>query len=111
MLEHWNLLWFSWLNAAAGLHGWPLQLGLFIAERVILLVPFGLVLLWMSGDAARRAAAVKALAAISCALAGNASSKGKAKARRGMAAVQYEIGADSNGTRAARPIKKTAAAS
>jgi undecaprenyl-diphosphatase len=72
MLEHLNLLWFSWLNAAAGLHGWPLQLGLFIAERVILLVPLGLVLLWMSGDAARRAAAVKALAAISCALAGNA---------------------------------------
>jgi len=72
MLEHLNLLCFSWLNAAAGLHGWPLALGLFTAERVILLVPLGLVLLWMSGDAARRAAAVKALAAISCALAGNA---------------------------------------
>jgi len=72
MLEHLNLLWFSWLNAAAGQHGWRLELGLFIAERVILLVPIGLVLLWMSGDAARRVAAVKALAAIASALAGNA---------------------------------------
>jgi undecaprenyl-diphosphatase len=72
MLEHLNLLWFSSLNAAAGLHGWRLELGLFLAERVILLVPVGLALLWMSGDGIRRAAAVKTLAAIACALAANA---------------------------------------
>jgi undecaprenyl-diphosphatase len=52
MLEHLNLLWFSSLNAAAGLHGWRLGMALFIAERLILLVPIGLALLWMSGDAA-----------------------------------------------------------
>jgi len=72
MPEYWNLLWFSRLNAAAGLHGWRLELGLFAARWLIVLVPLALAGLWISGDATRRAAAVKALAATVCALAANA---------------------------------------
>jgi len=72
MPEHLNLLWFSLLNADAGLHGWRLELGLFAAEWLILLVPIGLVGLWMSGAPAQRQAAVQALAATGCALGINA---------------------------------------
>jgi undecaprenyl-diphosphatase len=68
MLEHLNLLWFSLLNADAGLHGWRLGIGLFAAKWLILIVPLGLAGLWMSGDNAQREAAVKALAATACAL-------------------------------------------
>jgi undecaprenyl-diphosphatase len=72
MLEHINLLWFSMMNADAGLHGWRLELALFCAEWLILLVPIGLLGLWMSGVGAQREAAVKALAATGCALGVNA---------------------------------------
>jgi undecaprenyl-diphosphatase len=72
MLDHLNLLWFSLLNADAGLHGWRLDLGVFAAKWLILLVPAGLAGLWMGGDAIQREAAVKALAATACALAVNA---------------------------------------
>lgn len=71
MLEHLNLLWFSMLNADAGLHGWRLDLGIFAAKYLILLVPFGLAALWMGGQAQQREAAVRALAATICALALN----------------------------------------
>ena len=72
MLENINLLWFSMINSNAGLHGWRLELALFCAEWLILLVPIGLIGLWMSGAAAQREAAVKALAATGCALGINA---------------------------------------
>jgi undecaprenyl-diphosphatase len=72
MLEHLNLLWFSLLNADAGLHGWRLELGVFAAKWLILIVPIGLAGLWMSGAPDQRQAAVKALAATGCALVLNA---------------------------------------
>jgi undecaprenyl-diphosphatase len=72
MLENINLLWFSMVNANAGLHGWRLELALFSAEWLILLVPIGLAGLWMSGAGAQREAAVKALLATCCALGMNA---------------------------------------
>lgn len=72
MLENINLLWFSLINSNAGLHGWRLELALFCAEWLILLVPIGLLGLWMSGVGAQREAAVKALAAAGCALGINA---------------------------------------
>jgi undecaprenyl-diphosphatase len=72
MLENINLLWFSMINSNAGLHGWRLELALFCAEWLILLVPIGLLGLWMSGAEGQRAVAVKALAASGCALGINA---------------------------------------
>jgi len=72
MLDHLNLFLFSLLNAGAGLHGWRLELGVFAAKWLILLVPIGLTGLWMSGQAGQREAAVRALAATGCALALNA---------------------------------------
>lgn len=72
MLENLNLLWFSLINADAGLHGWRLQLAVFAAKWLILLVPIGLAGLWMSGQAPQREAAVRALAATAVALAVNA---------------------------------------
>ena len=72
MLENINLLWFSMINANAGLHGWRLDLALFAAGWLILLVPIGLAGLWMSGDGAQREAAVKALLATCTALGLNA---------------------------------------
>jgi len=71
MLEQLDLLWFSLLNADAGLHGWRLALGLFAANWLILLVPLGLAGLWMHGGVAEREAAVRALAATGAALALN----------------------------------------
>lgn len=72
MLENLNLLWFSLLNADAGLHGWRLELAVFAAKWLILLVPIGLAGLWMNGQAAQREAAVRALAAACFALGVNA---------------------------------------
>jgi len=72
MLEHLNLLCFSLLNADAGLHGWRLELGVFAAKYLILLVPLGLAGLWIGGQPLQREAAVRALAATACALALNA---------------------------------------
>jgi undecaprenyl-diphosphatase len=72
MLENLNLLWFSLVNADAGLHGWRLRMALFAAQSLVLLVPIGLLGLWMSGQAAQREAAVKALLATVCALGINA---------------------------------------
>lgn len=71
MLDHLNLLWFSLLNADAGLHGWRLALGLFAAKWLILLAPLGLCGLWMRGQAPQREAAVRAALATVCALAVN----------------------------------------
>ncbi|MCS0610318.1 phosphatase PAP2 family protein [Massilia solisilvae] len=72
MLEHLNLYLFSIFNAHAGLHGWPLSAALFAAERLILLVPLMLLLLWLGGDSLQRQAAVRAAMATAGALAANA---------------------------------------
>jgi undecaprenyl-diphosphatase len=72
MLENLNVLWFSLVNADAGLHGWRLDLAVFAAKWLILLVPIGLVGLWVNGQAAQRETAVRALAATGFALAVNA---------------------------------------
>jgi undecaprenyl-diphosphatase len=72
MLDNLNLLWFSLINADAGLHGWRLDASIFAAKWLILLVPIGLAGLWMSGRASQREAATKALAATLFALGVNA---------------------------------------
>jgi undecaprenyl-diphosphatase len=71
MFEQLNLLLFSSLNAEAGLTGWRLQAGVFAAEWLIFLVPTLLVLLWISGEATQRQAAVRASLAAAGALAIN----------------------------------------
>jgi undecaprenyl-diphosphatase len=72
MLDHLNLLWFSLINADAGLQGWRLALGIFAAKWLILLVPIGLAGMWMNGRPGQREAATRALAATVFALALNA---------------------------------------
>lgn len=72
MLDHLNLLWFSLINADAGLQGWRLALGVFAAKWLILLVPIGLAGMWINGRPGQREAATKALAATLFALALNA---------------------------------------
>jgi undecaprenyl-diphosphatase len=72
MFEQLNLVLFSSLNANAGLAGWRLAGALFAAERLILLVPCVLMLLWITGNTTQREAAVRASLATVCALAVNA---------------------------------------
>jgi len=72
MLEHLNVLWFSLINADAGLQGWRLALGIFAAKWLILLVPIGLGGMWINGRPGQREAATRALAATLFALALNA---------------------------------------
>lgn len=72
MLEQLNLELFSTINAHPGLAGWQLSAALFAAEWLILLVPLGLSLMWLSGVAGERQAAVRALLATGLALAINA---------------------------------------
>jgi len=72
MLENLNVLWFSLVNADAGLHGWRLELAVFAAQWLILLAPLGLPGLWMNGQAAQRQEAVRAAVATTAALAINA---------------------------------------
>jgi undecaprenyl-diphosphatase len=71
MFEQLNLYLFSSLNANAGLAGWRLSGALFAAERLILLVPFMLLVLWISGNSEQRQSAVRAALAIVGALAVN----------------------------------------
>jgi undecaprenyl-diphosphatase len=72
MFEQFNLYLFSAVNAHAGLSGWRLSGALFAAEWLIAVVPITLVLLWMSGNAKHREAAVRAALAVVGALAINA---------------------------------------
>lgn len=68
-LRQLNLAWFSLINANPGLDGWQLAGALFAAERVILLAPAALVVLWLSGRRGARQAAVEAALAVLCGLA------------------------------------------
>lgn len=68
MLQHLNSSWFSLMNAQPGLQGWRLDLALFAAQWLILLIPVGLTAMWMSGVARQRESAVRALVATCCAL-------------------------------------------
>jgi undecaprenyl-diphosphatase len=68
MFEQINSLLFSLVNADPGLAGWRLMGAVFAAEWVIMLVPAGLVMLWIRGAAREREAAVRALVTAVCAL-------------------------------------------
>ena len=68
MFDQLNLFLFSLFNAAPGLAGWRLHGAVFAAEWVILIVPVGLVLMWTSGAAGQREAAVQAFLAAVVAL-------------------------------------------
>lgn len=68
MLEHYNQLWFSHINAAPGLGGWQLFAALAMAEWLIWLIPAGLVLLWFVGAERNRQAAVTAVLSATLAL-------------------------------------------
>lgn len=68
MFDHLNVLLFSLINADAGLAGWRLSAAVLAAEWVIMLMPAGLVLLWIRGSAREREAAVRALLTAVCAL-------------------------------------------
>jgi len=68
-LHQLNLVWFAAINADAGLNGWQLAGALFAAERLILLAPLALVVLWLTGRRGARQAAVEAALAVLCGLA------------------------------------------
>jgi len=68
-LHQLNLAWFAAINADAGLNGWQLAGALFAAERLILLAPLALVVLWLTGRRGARQAAVEAALAVLCGLA------------------------------------------
>ena len=68
MFDYLNHYLFSLFNAAPGLAGWRLHGAIFAAEWVILVVPVGLVLMWTSGQADQREAAVHAFLAAVVAL-------------------------------------------
>jgi undecaprenyl-diphosphatase len=72
MLEHFNLILFSALNAHADLAGWQLQGAVFAAEWLIFLVPFSLLLLWTTGAGPGREVALRAFGAALGALTLNA---------------------------------------
>ena len=71
MFEDANQQWFHLINANAGLSGWRLQAAIGVAEWTIALVPLSLIVLWMSGAASNRRAAVRACLAVLCGLALN----------------------------------------
>jgi undecaprenyl-diphosphatase len=68
MLEQYNQHLFSYINAPAVLSGSQLLVATTIAERLIWLIPAGLILLWLLGSAGNRQAAIKASLAAGCAL-------------------------------------------
>ena len=68
MFDHLNHFLFFLFNAAPGLAGWRLHGAMFAAEWVIVIVPIGLVLMWTSGAAGQREAAVHAFLAALVAL-------------------------------------------
>jgi len=68
MFDQLNQYLFAMINAGPGLDGWQLQGALFGAEWLIMILPLGLVLMWMGGDTAQREAAVRAFLAAVIAL-------------------------------------------
>jgi undecaprenyl-diphosphatase len=71
MFEHFNLLFFSALNADAGLAGWQLLGATFAAQWLVFLMPLSLVMLWLGGARPEREVALRAVVAAACALALN----------------------------------------
>jgi len=68
MFDQLNLYLFALINSSPGLDGWRLHGAVFAAEWVIMILPLGLVLMWMGGDTAQREAAVRAFLAAVVAL-------------------------------------------
>jgi len=68
MFDQLNLYLFSLINSAPGLDGWRLHGAVFAAEWLIMILPLGLMLMWMNGDTAQREAAVRAFLAAVIAL-------------------------------------------
>lgn len=67
-LEPLNQSLFLLINADPASPGWRIQAGLFVANRLILLVPIVLAALWLWGAQAQRDLALKALVGIGAAL-------------------------------------------
>lgn len=68
MFDQLNQYLFAIVNSSPGLDGWRLHGAIFAAEWLIMIVPLGLVLMWMNGDTAQREAAVRAFLAAVIAL-------------------------------------------
>lgn len=68
MFDQINALLFSLVNADAGLAGWRLTAAVVAAEWVVMLMPAGLVMLWIRGSVREREAAVRAFMTAMCAL-------------------------------------------
>ena len=68
MFDQLNQTLFAIFNSSPGLDGWRLHGAIFAAEWLIMVVPLGLVLMWMNGDTAQREAAVRAFLAAALAL-------------------------------------------
>ena len=68
MFDQLNQYLFAIFNSSPGLEGWRLHGAIFAAEWLIMIVPLGLVLMWMNGGTEQREAAVRAFLAAAIAL-------------------------------------------
>lgn len=68
MFDQLNQYLFAIFNSSPGLDGWRLHGAIFAAEWLIMIVPLGLVLMWINGGTEQREAAVRAFLAAVIAL-------------------------------------------